>query len=96
MFLKNKQNKENEENLKINARLFMMLVLISVIASGTSSFLLLFTARTVPATLLYPFVTGGTIVCTTMAATLAFKERISRNHVIGVVLCFLGTVLFLF
>lgn len=93
LFLK---NKENGENLKINARLFLMLVLISVLTSGTSSFLLLFTAKTVPATLLYPFVTGGTIVCTTIAATLAFKEHVSRNHIIGVVLCFLGTVLFLF
>ncbi len=86
----------NENKTTIKAPLFLLIALISALASGTSSFLSLFTAKTVPATLLYPFVTGGTIVFSTLTAGIVFKEHISKNHIISVILCFIGTLLFLF
>lgn len=60
-----------------------------------SSLLQLRGAENLPASLLYPMITGGSIVFTSLFALLFFKERPSRSEWIGIALCFGGTLLFL-
>lgn len=67
----------------------------SAAIGGTSYFLQLYGAKSLPATLLYPFITGGSIVFSTMIGTVMFKEKISGKLLISVVLCFVGTILFI-
>ena len=62
---------------------------------GVSYLLQLVGARTMPATALYPMVTGGGIIFSALAGRILFKEAITRQQLWGIVLCFLGTLLFL-
>lgn len=62
---------------------------------GVSYLLQLIGARTLPATALYPMVTGGAIIFSAIAGRIFFKETISRQQLWGIVLCFIGTLLFL-
>lgn len=52
-------------------------------------------AANLPATVLYPIVSGGSIIFSTLADTLLFHEKPNLHQKIGVGLCFLGTCLFL-
>ena len=51
--------------------------------------------KTLPATVLYPFITGGSIVFSSLAGVIFFKEKLSAKLIISVMLCFAGTVMFL-
>ena len=62
---------------------------------GISSILQLGAAITLPATVLYPFITGGNIIFTSLASKFVFKERFTPRLWAGVILCFLSTLLFL-
>jgi multidrug transporter EmrE-like cation transporter len=55
----------------------------------------LFGAASLPATVLYPFVTGGSIVLSSLAGIIFFKDKLSKNVIASIILCFLGTILFL-
>ncbi len=70
-------------------------VAVSAVVSGIAYFLQLVGAAKLPATVVYPFVTGGSIVFTTLAGWLIFKEKPSAKLWIGVALCMVGTLLFL-
>ena len=48
-----------------------------------------------PATVLYPIITGGSIVMTSLAGVVVFKEKLSVRQWVSVVLCLMGTCLFL-
>ncbi|MBR7133804.1 MAG: DMT family transporter [Clostridia bacterium] len=63
--------------------------------SGVSYMLQLIGAKELPATVLYPIVTGGSIVFSTLSGRLFFKEKISCYQLVSVALCFIGTILFL-
>ena len=52
-------------------------------------------AKTVPATVLYPIITGGTILFSLIANKVIFKEAITKKMVAAVVLCIIGLLLFL-
>lgn len=52
-------------------------------------------ALSLPATVLYPFVTGGSIIFTALAGRIFFGEKPKKRTLTGIALCFLGTVLFL-
>lgn len=71
------------------------IILFSAIIGGGSYMLQLMGAQNLPATVLYPCITGGSIVFTTLAARLFFKEKITRQTGIGVLLCFAGMCCFL-
>lgn len=77
------------------ALLYGILPLLSAIASGASSVLQLEGAKTVDASVLYPLITGGSIIFTTLTGWLVFKEKLSRNMWIGILCTFVGTLLFL-
>ncbi len=52
-------------------------------------------ASNLPATVLYPIISGGLIIISALAGTIFFKEKISRETLWGIILCFVGTCLFL-
>lgn len=90
--------KENVEQPQSNKNIKLISVLLTVasaIISGVSFMLQLWGAAKLPATLLYPFITGGSIIFSSIAAVLLFKDKISKKLIISVILCFIGTLSFL-
>ena len=71
------------------------ITLISALASGTSYMLQLTGAEKLPASVLYPFITGGSIVMASLTGAIFFKEKLSKRMVMCVIICFVGTFLFL-
>ena len=52
-------------------------------------------AKTLPATVLYPIITGGGIVSSAFAGKVLFGEKLTKEQTISVLLCFIGTFMFL-
>lgn len=73
----------------------MLPVLWATLASGVSTLLQLKGAENLPATVLYPIVTGGCIIFSSLAGWIYFKEKLTAKMTMGVFLCFSGTCLFL-
>ncbi len=73
----------------------LLLIVLSATVSGVSYLLQLFGAAKLDASLLYPFITGGSIVFSTLVGMLFFKEKISTKLIVSIALCFVGTLLFL-
>lgn len=72
------------------------ILLLATLSSSISFLGQLIGAAHLPASVNYPIITGGAIMMTALAGRIFFKEHISRATVIGMVLCFVGTCLFLF
>ena len=75
--------------------LIIVLTLASAVVQGISSSLQLMSAIKLPASVLYPFITGGTIIFSSIAGVLLFKDKLSKQLIISIALCFIGTLLFL-
>ena len=60
-----------------------------------SSLIQLRGAKFLPASVLYPMITGGSIVFSGLFALLFFGERPSKREWLGIALCVCGTLLFL-
>lgn len=67
----------------------------SAILSGVSYLFQLYGAAQLPATVLYPIITGGSIIFSALAGRVFFKENIGKNQWISIALCFIGTCMFL-
>lgn len=63
--------------------------------SGVSYLLQLTGAAALPATVLYPMVTGGSIIFSALSGLVFFREKLSTVQIISIALCFAGTLLFL-
>lgn len=66
----------------------------SAALSGSFSLIQLTIAATLPASVLYPFNTGLTIGLSAVAGVIFFRDKLSRRSVLGILLCFIGTLLF--
>ena len=86
--------KEEKEPLP-NTVAVLPLIVGSAVFSGVSYLLQLVGAKNLPATVLYPMITGGSILFTALAGKLFFRERLTKQQWISIGLCILGTVLFL-
>ena len=73
----------------------ILLIVCSTLLSGLSYILQLNGAKHLPATVLYPIITGGTIVLSSVAGLLFFKEKVSKRLILSIVICFAGTCMFL-
>jgi drug/metabolite transporter (DMT)-like permease len=98
---KNKKYRENPNFTKSEREktaVLSVLLLLSIIALFTcgGGLLLMLGAKSLPASVLFPLTTGGTIILTSLAGWIFFKERIHFSLGIGLVLTFIGTMLFLF
>ena len=74
---------------------FAVLPLGSAVVGGISSVLQLKGAQTIDASLLYPFITGGSIVFSSLVGILLFREKPTRRMCISIALAFIGTLFFL-
>lgn len=64
-------------------------------SGGVSYLFQLIGAAQLPATVLYPMITGGTIIPTTLADRVVFREKLSVRLYIAVGICFAATLLLL-
>ena len=71
------------------------IILVYSVVGGISSYLQLEGAKNLPASVLYPIITGGSIILTGVFGFLFFGERPSRRQWISILICFVGTVMFL-
>lgn len=73
----------------------LAIVALSSVAGGISYMLQLTGAKTLPATVLYPIVTGGTVVFSALMGRLFFREKPDRRGAVGIACCFAATLFFL-
>lgn len=73
----------------------LLIMLGAAVLSGLSYFLQLAGAKNIPASVLYPLVTGGSIILCTLSAWLAFHEKPTKAQISGIAVCVLGTCFFL-
>ena len=73
----------------------LLLVAGCSLFGGLSYQLQLMGASNLPATLLYPLITGGSILFSALLDGVWFKEMLSRRGWAGVILCVVGTILML-
>ena len=90
--LKNKTQASTKPKFK--PWLILVIVLYSVIGT-ISNLLQLEGAKNLPASVLYPMITGGTIVLSGIFAFIFFKEKPAKIEWLGIILCIIGTCLFL-
>lgn len=79
----------------VSIKSILPIIVGAAIVSGTSYALQLVGAANLPATVLYPIVSGGSIIFSTLAGMLLFHEKPNLYQKIGIALCFFGTCLFL-
>lgn len=87
--------KTAEETNKSSGLLTLFIIIASAVVGGVSYLMQLWGAMSLPASVLYPFITGGSIVASTLCGVIFFKDKLSKNLVISIFLCFIGTILFL-
>lgn len=92
LFCRNATNKET--NTK-SGLITLLVIIASAVVGGVSYLMQLWGAMSLPASVLYPFITGGSIVASTLCGVIFFKDKLSKNLVISIALCFIGTILFL-
>lgn len=80
---------------KLPIKPIILIVLLAAVSDGLTYMLQLIGATTLPATVLYPFVTGGSVILTSFAGVFVFKEKLSARQLAGIAICFVGTLLFL-
>lgn len=95
LFVTRRGEDSKEEGMKFEFKRVLPIIFCSAIVSGVSFMLQLIGAANLPATVLYPIVSGGSIIFSTIAGVLCFKEKPNLYQKIGVALCFVGTCLFL-
>ena len=71
-------------------------IFLAAMTSGFSYLLQLISAEKIPATILYPFITGGTVVLTAIMGYVFFQEKITGKLFAGLFLCSCGTFIFMF
>lgn len=91
MFTKNAEGSKQSKKIALP----LAVIIISAAAGGVSYLFQLFGAAALPATVIYPFVTGGSIILSSLAGAVFFGDKLSKNAILGIVLCFFGTIMFL-
>lgn len=87
--------KERTRFLTFSSKKAVMLVICSALIGGISYMLQLTGAKELPASVLYPIVSGGSIIFSALWGRIFYKEKLSVNQLISIALCFIGTLLFL-
>lgn len=89
------KNKDSLESGVVSLKKAVIIITASAVISGVSYMLQLLGAKSLPATVLYPFITGGSIVFSALSGVIVFKEQLSGKLILSVILCFAGTLMFL-
>ena len=69
----------------------LLLTVGTAVISAASYLLQLNGAEVLPASVLYPMITGGSIVFSAIAGCVLFKEQLSLRQVLCILLCIFGT-----
>lgn len=89
------QGEKSQNTMTVPIKSVFLIVFLAAAVSGISYMLQLIGAVNLPATVLYPLVTGGTIILSSLADLLVFKTRLSSKQWISAGVAFLGTLMFL-
>ena len=73
-----------------------VLMLANALCNSVSYTLQLVSAVKLPASVMYPMLTGGTVVLSAVAGFVLFREKPDRISLMGLLLSFAATFLFLF
>lgn len=95
LFFVKKSDAPKAENSKKRFCLPLLIVPSASLIGTISSYLQLEGAKNLPASMLYPMITGGNVVFTGLFALLFFGEKLSKRGWISVALCCVGTVFFI-
>lgn len=88
--------KDTKSSSTAKISLSSIIVVLFASAAGCISYLFqLIGAVNIPSTILYPLITGGSIILTALTGMIFFKEKITRNQLISIALCFIGTCFFI-
>ncbi len=71
-------------------------VALSTVIGGASYLLQLIGAERIPATALYPMLSGGSIVLSVLTGWVFFREKPTKKLWIGMAFCIIGTAMFIF
>lgn len=71
------------------------LVFLSAFIGGVSYLFQLIGAENLPASVLYPAVTGGSIVLSAVSDTVFFRQKLTKKIILSIAVCFIGTCMFL-
>ena len=94
-FILSKKSVNEVKTKSKKLKFILMITAGSAILSGASYFIQLWAASSLPSTVLYPFVTGGSIILTSLAGCIFFKDKLSKMMILGICSCFIGTLMFL-
>lgn len=86
---------KNTASEKLPMKPVVIISALSAVAGGLSYYLQLIGAVSVPATVLYPLITGGTVILTSLTGMIVYKEKIAPMQWVGIGICLLGTLMFL-
>lgn len=89
-------DKGSAKNEKGKWNIIALIILGNAACGGVSYMLQLIGAANVPASVLYPLVTGGSVVLSAAAGYIFFGEKPDKPSLIGLILSFAATFLFLF
>ena len=84
-----------EKPLKLPSLSISWTVLLSAVSFAVSFLLILITAVNLPASVLFPFITGGSVIFSSLLGAVFFKEKLTLPRLAAIGLCFAGTLLFL-
>jgi len=87
--------KKSLDTYRPDLKKVLPIIVLASIFSGISYMLQLIGASTISATVVYPLITGGSIILSSVAGFLILKERPTKQQIISVLICFIGTCLFL-
>lgn len=90
-----KKGSEIQEDIKKVLPNWWIILLFAII-SQTGGLLILITAKTMDASVEYPFVTSGVLIVSAIVGRIFFKEKIDRLVFISLVLSVISVVLFMF
>ena len=85
---------KTDQALISSVKPLIWIVIIAAAADGTSYMLQLMGAVNLPATVLYPLVTGGTIVLSALTDFTVYREKLSLKQWLSVIIAFVGTCMF--
>ncbi len=86
---------KKEKGLYFSSKKVILIMVASALIGGVSYMLQLIGATQLPASVLYPICTGGSILFSSLAGVILFKEKLSTYQTASVILCIIGTLLFL-
>ena len=86
---------KNDAVPAIKSRLSLYVIAGAAVVGAVSYLLQLIGAKELPASVLYPIITGGNIIFSAAAGKIFYRESISQRQLISIGLCVIGTLLFL-